>query len=1254
MPKKHSATTSLPLFEHPKDVVRTDKMEDSDAERRNTLVSVVAAIGKIAVERVPEALARLFHALVEQESKLPHATTRLVEFEKLLTDGNPVQALELLLTSKSDIQQRPMPIHGNRGVVRLARHALNRNKLPKPQPEPPAFGFGTAAHGLGEHPNIGTLEKVVIKPSEDGNGRQVVISCTPAQGQAQTNFFDKIQLEDPNVLSFNSSLLLLQEPIVLEGKTAIANWVSEQVTEGLRRLDFKRDDYSDNIKNIRLVLSLHMGTSYEALTQVLMAMHIAFADRNRGVLELIEESSEEGRNLKVDETDLYSVVDWLALAQHWVDTHENETKNANNPEELLKGKVTELNVGNIHIRGNSGKDISIAPGRMDILQIKFGSATDINAQELIDSAIAEALYQGNVNKVRRTDTAGNVYFEKTRLGRSFSAILQVLARNIDPGFIENMNIQVTDLKFQVGDGGADTMLTPDSIPRKEHVAQMHRYLFYLGATIAHQYLHSIQGRDSVEPITLDEIIDVLSKIGFDKINGTLRYLTVDGIREEHVSIVNADEFLTIGSAAVEDAEEREEHRMSHVVATVLKNVALRALGVQSPGEIPEELADICKLDDKNGISLGVKELSSLLLDSSGRVQSSQLLQDLTYLENENMYLIWIAHNNDILRIQIKNGAFCIVSANGYFVEGKLRESIHSSGKNGVHKAMPNFQIRVMRQYEQEQRLRVLKAMVTPTYILERDGSVAEVVEGKPNVLKRNLRTGTARIDFALLEKEATRIAEGKLIDRHGIVELYNLLSKAKNGVWACRCPNSTHKNTGTRAAAVYANEHGTYVYCFGCDQRFGCIRPGEEGRVLATDAITPGIQLPEVDFESYTPVSFGRAKSMEQFSRIAQNLYHLDNSGINYLASRGLHPFNLKNVGYIPPHIGDALTELLSNNRRDLQTYLKIIHKWDKAAGKDHFYMKKEEYWRLDGMESALERMITEEPTSFIQPESLLTAIREAKDAVEKIVRIDQDRDELYSLLQIDLLNEMHRRGAFLPYKKLDQVGGRIIFPCYWLNEVRGELELAPSNFSARAVYDANGEPLCHVHPDEEGKMDPASRKYIKGHYAKVSGDKHPTPVGFTFMEPESFLPDLKIIKTMVVCEGITNAMALSQICPSFQPVIFASNGLGRKQLIAFINRLRKAGYEIDNLVLAYDFDEAGAKKFIQFQKEIQQLTGVNVVPVHEIVPADIREALPLYDEKEMKRLTTKIDLNDLIQQPGLTHYAYNKEELLFDSVFHP
>ena len=99
---------------------------------------------------------------------------------------------------------------------------------------------------------------------------------------------------------------------------------------------------------------------------------------------------------------------------------------------------------------------------------------------------------------------------------------------------------------------------------------------------------------------------------------------------------------------------------------------------------------------------------------------------------------------------------------------------------------------------------------------------------------------------------------------------------------------------------------------------------------------------------------------------------------------------------------------------------------------------------------------------------------------------------------------------------------------------------------------------------------------------------------------------------------------------------------------------MRKAGYEIDNLVLAYDFDEAGAKKFIQFQKEIQQLTGVNVVPVHDIVPADIREALPLYDEKEMKRLTTKIDLNDLIQQPGLTHYAYNKEELLFDSVFHP
>jgi hypothetical protein len=105
--------------------------------------------------------------------------------------------------------------------------------------------------------------------------------------------------------------------------------------------------------------------------------------------------------------------------------------------------------------------------------------------------------------------------------------------------------------------------------------------------------------------------------------------------------------------------------------------------------------------------------------------------------------------------------------------------------------------------------------------------------------------------------------------------------------------------------------------------------------------------------------------------------------------------------------------------------------------------------------------------------------------------------------------------------------------------------------------------------------------------------------------------------------------------------------GLGHNELVAFLRWLgvdgdkvkegRELHYKIKRVVFALDFDAAGANAFGKKRERlIAEFPGLEVVPVHDLLPDDVRRIIPPFDYNLFKAGGKyegfKLDLNDLIK----------------------
>ena len=90
---------------------------------------------------------------------------------------------------------------------------------------------------------------------------------------------------------------------------------------------------------------------------------------------------------------------------------------------------------------------------------------------------------------------------------------------------------------------------------------------------------------------------------------------------------------------------------------------------------------------------------------------------------------------------------------------------------------------------------------------------------------------------------------------------------------------------------------------------------------------------------------------------------------------------------------------------------------------------------------------------------------------------------------------------------------------------------------------------------------------------------------------------------------------------------------------------VEERGIPLLDVYLAYDCDGPGAKAFQNNVGHLLRGTGIEVRPVHGLLPDEIQRVLPPYDPKLYGDggpcEGVRVDLNDVLRSPEFSHYAH-------------
>jgi hypothetical protein len=496
------------------------------------------------------------------------------------------------------------------------------------------------------------------------------------------------------------------------------------------------------------------------------------------------------------------------------------------------------------------------------------------------------------------------------------------------------------------------------------------------------------------------------------------------------------------------------------------------------------------------------------------------------------------------------------------------------------------------------------------------------------------------LDAELLKKATENDASHR--DTWGFNQLAELANTKYKGKVAVLCPMPTHENIDktSKAGHWYGDERdGLHIMCFGgCKKSIDLAPILEMEHSIIYEPIAAGETI-----NDFRQVSRERQKTFKKTLEFGALTEKYSGVATRYLIEeRGLSPEDIGEYGYVPVELVEALTRLVESdgfkNLRKSSQRVEI---------------------KLNSMAYALRIYSIQDPMGEAE-----SAINEAMQFLENVKPID--RDDLFSILTINTLTEMHRRGIFQTRSEEhrangDEVdarlGGRIILPTYFVDPSKSGIDaFVRSNYIARGIV-LDGQPLFGGHHQLKARI--RQGKLVRDGIRLLD-----TPTGFWARDWEKLVMKVDSTKKIIVYEGPMDAGSLGRICPDYKDMGFANIGFNYHHLFPFLRFLGIRGdkypenqglhLNIENIYLAHDWDATGAKNFGEriiglrkfFGKEIGR-----VYPIHKLLPQEVLDVVPPYNpklyykgeesgEQRGRFYGLKIDLNGLINAEAETNPA--------------
>jgi hypothetical protein len=261
------------------------------------------------------------------------------------------------------------------------------------------------------------------------------------------------------------------------------------------------------------------------------------------------------------------------------------------------------------------------------------------------------------------------------------------------------------------------------------------------------------------------------------------------------------------------------------------------------------------------------------------------------------------------------------------------------------------------------------------------------------------------------------------------------------------------------------------------------------------------------------------------------------------------------------------------------------------------------------------------------------------------------EREKIFSILTIANLTEMQRRGVIETRSekhKADEIrarlGGRIVLPTYFIDPLKSGIDVfVRSNFMARGII-LKGEQLYEGNHQHKARIR-QKKKLIRNGERLLD-----TPTGFWARDWSSLLRNVDAKKEVIVYEGPMDVGTFGRMRPDYKDTGFSNVGYNYRFLLPFLRFLGMAGDEnspgqgfrmgIESIFLANDWDKTGTLKFFDRKEKLKiAFPKVEVHPIHDLLPDDIRNIVPPYDlellnmpDKSDQNLRgEKLDMNDLI-----------------------
>ncbi len=862
---------------------------------------------------------------------------------------------------------------------------------------------------------------------------------------------------------------------------------------------------------------------------------------------------------------------------------------------------------------------------------------------LIDTRIASGEFGKNPG-LEIGDAIKIVEKKFRREGRNLQNLIKGLYEIYGERVLSDIYFDVGDLKFLVGDGGWHSVFLTENLPQSGDMHQVEDYLFKIAAQmlLIRNWSEGIKARnnrvhidDNSEHIqnsspTVTKVTEFIQKNKLStRITGKILYQTPLEQIPVEVGLNKSRRVLSnLGKRAFRVAPEKNEITTTRTKILKAINIitAHRQKGVpeviREIDKMPEDLDGFCIQDPNGKTYLCIDDLNALLNPHDKR---QEILQ--AAVLNEKTKVFWIKGlipSSENLRICIDDqGRYSIDGIPGKkLIKGKLLSSRDYVGTNENPKALSlYFEATVWREIQEslgKQPLNVNESTILGDFgngqeirVLMPNGTLKPILPGKIPVCSWDGMSRVWKLNFSKLDKDVRTRRD----NTHGYVSLRNWIVSKKQQTRSMKC--LVHDNTDTPAAAYYPKKG--IIKCM--NGECGCTIDISDALGIKKHhkEIRPGAE--NYSISNYETMSPEREELVSRTFETAKIFAHEDTTATDYLDHiRGINPNIVGEYGYLPPMVSSVLWEL------------------SQKAG------------LVELVASVPELRIDEIHEYGNSPE-----LHKKADEVVNLIRevAPKNNAELLDLLSISTILKMSDLEKHAILAKWNPAAGGIMFPLR-VPDSKDSRTWKTTNIFSRRI-EMNGKKY------NRGKI-----PHWKLKLEETDSLLEQPSAGVWVRDPQEFLTKIDETKTVFSWEGTLNALAYYQIAgiEGWSDLVgnsFANTGTGYELGYAVLRQLGieadkrppkgSLGLGIKRIVIASDPDGPGSGVWERRSKELQAIfPGIEVLPIHEFVPAEIKSLFLPYDtslygnkSQPEKYYGRKIDVADILGAHGSDWGEKNK-----------